>query len=379
MLAQSLVWNASAGWSPPRNDVLDAQLVFYFGTREAIASGDRFSELQAMFPGADIAGCSTGGQIFDADVSDDTVVALALRFARTRVAVAERSVAEAESLAAGQRLGADLYSPDLKGIFVLSDGLMVNGSRLVSGILESVGPRVILTGGLAGDGADFQSTLVGLNRPPEPGRVAAVAFYGSAITLGHGSAGGWDAFGPKRTITRSCGNILFELDGNPALDLYEKYLGDDAAGLPGAALLHPLLIQDPGNDAHSIVRTVLAVDRKRRTMTFAGDVPQGWGAQLMRGYFDRLADGAADAARQAALPPTRDASNVAAILISCIGRRLLMGQSISDEIDAARASLGRHVCLAGFYSYGEISPHHASGMCELHNQTMTVTTIAEAA
>jgi hypothetical protein len=203
--------------------------------------------------------------------------------------------------------------------------------------------------------------------------VAAVGFYGDAIRIGHGSAGGWDEFGPHRRITRSQGNVLFELDSEPALDLYERYLGEDSKGLPGTALLFPLRIHDPSRPDHDVVRTVLSVDRAARSMTFAGDMPQGWVGQLMRGNFDRLAAGAAKAARQAC-----DGHNAQiALLVSCIGRRLLMGQHTMDEVEAAGAEIGAEVPRLGFYSYGEISPHSASGVCELHNQTMTVTTISE--
>ena len=114
-------------------------------------------------------------------------------------------------------------------------------------------------------------------------------------------------------------------------------------------------------------------------MTFAGDVPQGWTAQLMHGNFDRLAEGAADAARQArAGLGASDVERQFSILISCIGRRLLMGQRTSDEVEAAGAELGASTLKFGFYSYGEISPHAKSGVCELHNQTMTVTLFDEA-
>jgi hypothetical protein len=273
-----------------------------------------------------------------------------------------------------------LAAPDLAGIFVLSDGLNVNGSELVAGITGAVGKGVSVTGGLAGDGADFRETLVGADCAPCKHVVGAVGFYGPAIRIGHGSAGGWDEFGPRRQITRSRGNVLFEFDDEPALDLYERYLGEEEAqGLPGSGLLFPLRIFDPERPDHDIVRTILAVDREARSMTFAGDVPEGWTAQLMRGNFDRLAAGAALAARQAVdgVGENRSGDQVA-ILVSCIGRRLLMGQHTADELEAARAEFGPRISQLGFYSYGEISPHRVSGVCELHNQTMTVTTIAEA-
>jgi hypothetical protein len=272
-----------------------------------------------------------------------------------------------------------LISDDLTGIFVLSDGLNVNGSDLVRGINSIVGPMVPLTGGLAGDGARFSETLVGGNCAPVPHMVAAVGFYGSAVRIGHGCAGGWDVFGPRRTVTSSVGNVLYKLDEENALDLYERYLGDEESqGLPGTALLFPLQIHDREQPNHGVVRTVLSIDRNRRSMTFAGDVPQGCVAQLMRGNFDRLAAGAADAARQArATSGNSQTGDSVAILVSCIGRRLLMGQRVTDEVEAANSILGPHFKSFGFYSYGEISPHAKSGNCELHNQTMTVTTISE--
>lgn len=304
-----------------------------------------------------------------------------MRFERTKIRSALETVSSAaDSRACGRKIGEKLQAPDLAGIFVLSDGLNVNGSELVAGITDIVGHKVTLTGGLAGDGSEFQETLVGANCAPHSHTVAAIAFYGNAIRIGHGSAGGWDVFGPRRRITRSKGNVLFELDGEAALDLYERYLGDEAKNLPGSGLLFPLQINDPRHPDNQIVRTILAVDNKQRSMTFAGDVPEGWSAQLMRGNFDRLAEGAADAATQArdGLADGQDANGVA-VLVSCIGRRLLMGQRTVEELEAAGAVLGTRLAQVGFYSYGEISPQAISGICELHNQTMTVTTITEIA
>ena len=380
MHSQQITWNLQTGWGPQVADPDGIMLVFYFGTREVLADGARYRELREMFSAAHIVGCSTGGQINDNDVSDEGIVAAAISFHATKLRLVGKDISDAsQSWSCGETIGRALSENDLAGVFVLSDGLNVNGSELVNGMVSAIGPRVPLTGGLAGDGADFAETLVGGDCPPRSHVVVAVGFYGEAIKIGHGSAGGWDLFGPRRQVTRSTGNVLFELDGEPALDLYERYLGpEDSKGLPGSALLFPIQVHDAERPDSAVVRTVLAVDHQSRSMTFAGDVPQGWTAQLMRGNFDRLAEGAADAARQA-----RAGLNVAeeehqfSILVSCIGRRLLMGQRTSDETESAAAELGSHTLRLGFYSYGEISPHAKSGICELHNQTMTVTSFAE--
>jgi hypothetical protein len=380
MDSQQITWNLETGWSAAAAHPEKVSLVFYFGTRDVLACGTRYQELRTMFPEAHILGCSTGGQISNSDVTDDGVVAAAIRFASTQLRLVSRQIADAShSWDCGEAIGKALLGDELAGVFLLSDGLNVNGSDLVNGLVSAIGAGIPLTGGLAGDGADFTETLVGGDCAPQSRMVVGIGFYGKAIRIGHGSAGGWDLFGPRRQVTRSAGNVLFELDGEPALDLYERYLGpEDSKGLPGSALLFPIQVHDAEQPDSAVVRTVLAVDHDKRSMTFAGDVPQGWTAQLMRGNFDRLAEGAADAARQArnGLKIGKDDRQFS-ILVSCIGRRLLMGQCTSDETEAAGLELGVDTLRLGFYSYGEISPHAKSGICELHNQTMTVTSFAE--
>ncbi len=354
----------------------DANLVLAFGASTVISAPQLWDELREQFPAAMVLGCSTGGEIHNCDVIDESVSTMAFNFANTGLAAAEANVdAEGGSFAVAQTIGKRLARPDLKAVFVLSDGTRVNGSELVRGLRMSVGEHVVLTGGLAGDGPRFGTTYVGLDALPAPGQVAAIGFYGDALHVGHGSCGGWDVFGPERQISRADANVLHQLDGEPALDLYKRYLGEDAAGLPGSALLFPLSIYPAGEPEHAVVRTVVGVDEAARTMTFAGDMPMGYRAQLMRGNFDRLIAGAANAAEQA---NGNHIGDRAAILVSCIGRKLLLGQRIREEVEAVHDVFGSAVPLAGFYSYGEVSPHAATGHAELHNQTMTITVLSEA-
>jgi hypothetical protein len=260
---------------------------------------------------------------------------------------------------------------------LLSDGLGVNGSALAHGISASLGEGVVVTGGLAGDGDRFARTWVVHERRPTHGYATAVGLYGEHVGVGHGSKGGWDVFGPERIVTRSSGNVLFELDGQPALVLYKEYLGDLAAELPASGLLFPLAIRDNDADApERVVRTILGIDEEQNALTFAGDIPEGAYAQLMRANFDRLVQGASDAAlmtRGAAI----EGSEVLCVAISCVGRRLVLRQRTEEETEATLEILPPGTRQIGFYSYGELSPH-ASGPCALHNQTMTLTTFTEA-
>jgi len=385
MQTEQLTWTANEGWQSGAAALAEAQLVLYFGSREALETQMWYPQLRTRYPTAHLVGCTSGGQIQQAGFCESGIAAVAVEFSATPLRIATEAVADpAQSREYGAALGRKLAGNDLVGVFVLCDGLNVNGSELIRGLLAVLGTEVPVSGGLAGDGARFEQTRVGADALPQPLIIAAVGFYGSAVRFRCGCGGGWDTFGVPRRVTRSRGRELFELDGKPALDLYERYLGEEADGLPGTALLYPLKIWEPDRPSHDVVRTVLAVNRDERSMTFAGDIPQGSKAQLMRGEFTGLAAGATDAASQAAAaneapaehpgPASREAL---ALLVSCIGRRLLMGQRVEEEIEAVAEVLPARVAQVGFYSYGEIAPHPVSKVCELHNQTMTITLISE--
>jgi hypothetical protein len=128
-------------------------------------------------------------------------------------------------------------------------------------------------------------------------------------------------------------------------------------------------------DETALVRTILAVDERLQSMTFAGDIPEGALARLTKCHVDRLIDGAVDAAR--ASYPAGSAAPELAILISCVGRKLVLKQRVEDEVEGVRSILGEQIAMTGFYSYGEIAPFALGERSELHNQTMTITTFAE--
>jgi hypothetical protein len=368
---------ATTGWSPPLDPSLDSDstLVVAFGASGLVDAPGPVEEVIAAYPRARVLGCSTSGEVHGTRVHDDSLVVAVARFDSVGLREASAPVASAaDSFAAGESIARRLQADDLRAVLVFSDGLLVNGSELVRGLNAVLPPEVVVSGGLAGDGDRFQRTWVLDQRRIRAGCVSAVGLYGAALRVGHGSKGGWDAFGVERQVTRSEGNVLYELDGRPALALYKEYLGDRASGLPAAALLFPLTLRSDIDDDRRLVRTILAVDEAKQSMTFAGDIPEGWYAQLMYANFDRLVDGAGDAAT-AALGEQQD--EVLAIAVSCVGRRLVLGDRAEEEVEATADVLPRAALQVGFYSYGELSPL-AGGQCELHNQTMTLTTLAEA-
>jgi len=348
-----------------------------FGSRALLTAGPVLAEIVAAYPGAIVAGCSTAGEICGDRVQDDTVVVTALTWRTSWSEVASVRLDEAvSSEEAGALLAARLPGHEaLRHVIVFSDGLHVNGSALVQGLTRGLPSHLAITGGLSADGPRFEDTVVIVGGQAQSRVIVGVGLYGPDLRIGYGSLGGWDAFGPVRLITRSRGNVLYELDGQSALDLYKRYLGDQAADLPASGLLFPLSVRT--RDAEKgVVRTILGVSDTDDSMTFAGDIPEGAYAQLMRANFDRLIDGAVGAARISAAA-IGSGSPECALLISCVGRKMVLQQRVEEEIEGVRDVVGAGTVLAGFYSYGEISPFTPTARCELHNQTMTITTLSE--
>lgn len=351
-----------------------AQVVLVFGDRHALEAGHGLAALSSRYPRARIVAASASGEIAGTSVTEDRLVATAVGFTKTRVECASVAVTcNQESYAAGRDLAKKLTKPGLVAVFIVSDGGLVNGTELARGFNENLPEGVSLSGGLAGDGTRFERTVVGLDGPPVKGQIVAIGFYGSALRVSFGSAGGWEPFGPVRTVSRADHNTLFELDGQSALALYKRYLGDQAEHLPGSALRFPLELIRAGAD-NAVVRTILSIDEQAGTMTFAGDIPTGAKVRFMRASYEELIDGASRAAEQ-----TRgDAAPELVLCVSCVGRRIVLGQRTEEETESVRAVVGDGPVIAGFYSYGELAPGGTSVACQLHNQTMTITALREA-
>lgn len=377
MKLEQRLWTEAGGWKPDTPGTLgnSAQLVLLFGSTTILREKKCLAEIKKIYPNAHLLGCSTAGEIYGTQVFDNSLVATAVSFECTQIKGVKVTIDKMEnSCEAGQELAQSLDTEGVVHVFVLSDGLKINGSELVKGLVKYLPPQVSITGGLSGDGGLFRETYVLWDDEPKKDTVAVLGLYGSHLKVGYASFGGWDPFGPERLITRSQGNILYEFDGKSALALYKKYLGDHANGLPSTGLLFPLSIRTKEGD-RGVVRTILSVNEEDQSMTFAGDVPEGAYARLMKANFDRLIDGAVAAAKTSleiigTLPEL-------AILISCVGRKLILKQRIEEELEGVRDILGTQTTLAGFYSYGEISPFTRGAPCELHNQTMTITTFSE--
>jgi len=378
MKIRQYIYQATSGWrlysdSAPA-DEFRPDILLAFGSGKDCSGEILVKWWRDTFPNSQLLGCSSAGEILDTEVFTNSITVTAIQFEGTPFKIhCVDFKAQDDSAKIARTLVDSVDTENLRLCFVLSDGLNINGSKFVEGMRNALPGTCLLTGGLAGDGKRFKETLVCWNEDFSSHKIVLLALYGDQLEVEYGSMGGWDSFGPIRLVTRSENNVLYDVDNQNALALYKKFLGPHAKELPSSALRFPLQVTTP--EGQKIVRTILSVDEQKGSMTFAGDIPQGSYAELMRANFDRLVDGAADAA-QAVMQKSQQSPELA-ILISCVGRRLVLGQRIEEELEVVRDAFGDNTCLTGFYSYGEICPFEDNNDAMLHNQTMTITTLRE--
>ncbi|WP_378186560.1 FIST signal transduction protein [Aquimarina sp. W85] len=354
---------------------LNNPLVLVFGNRFTLEDPLLYNQLRNFFPNGSIVFGSSAGEIMGNRVYDDSLTITAIEFEKSRYEVVRENILDHDknTKILGERLGQKMPKKGLRHIFILSEGSFINGSSLIEG-LELSNQETRITGGLCGDDARFEKTMASYNESPKQGEVIAIGLYGETLEITHAQYGGWKPFGPERIVTKSKANILYELDNFPALDLYKRYLGEKSKELPQAALLYPLRVKT-STKKESFVRTILSIDDSSNTMILAGDVPEGATVQLMMASIDNIADGALKAAEIGMLQ--RKTTPELAIVVSCIGRKLVMDQRVEEEIEEVIEVIGDKATVCGFYSYGELAPFNTQQSCELHNQTMTLTLISE--
>jgi hypothetical protein len=352
-------------------------LLLIFGSIEHFSFPGFHTSIRSAFPETLLLGCSTAGEITEAGVDDGTCSITAIKFDRTRLIQGSTRLAGMDdSFAAGERLGKQISAAELKSVLVFGPGVKINGSALVNGITSIIGTSIPITGGLAGDGGAFKETFTIGPDGVANDHIVAVGLSGDGLRFGHGSFGGWEPFGPARKVTRSEGNILHELDGEPALEIYRRYLGEHAKGLPASGLLFPFAMLGEDHSAVGLIRTILGIDEANGSLILAGEIdPEGY-LRLMHASTDKLVNGAESAAEAAAAMSQGSGESVA-ILVSCVGRKLVMGNRVDEEVEAVGEVFGKAGVLTGFYSYGEISPFAPGASCKLHNQTMTITCLSE--
>lgn len=360
------------------NDLFDAEkanLVLAFGERVFLENTNPYKKLNSLYPNAQIIICSTAGQISNANLIQEKIVATAIQFEKSTIKATEIDILSNSDLnVLGNRIKEDLLTEDLKSILIISEGSFINGTELINELIKKTEGIIPIFGGLAGDEYSFEKTIVGLNADASAGKIIAVGFYGENLHFGFGSEGGWSDYGPEREVTDSDKNVLYKIGDRSALEIYKEYLGKYADELPGSSLYFPLSMKENPN-SEPIVRTILSIDEEKQSMTFAGNIPVGSTVRFMKGNIDKLINASYNVAQE--IHKNQISQPDLAFLVSCVGRKIVLGNRIEEEIEVVKEVFGDKMLIFGFYSYGEISPTLNKIACELHNQTMTLTTIFE--
>jgi hypothetical protein len=360
--------------SPP--SLPSANWVLVFGSVKRFKERNFGKSLKKRYPNAHIIGCTTSGEITDTGAYDDSVHITAMQWERSTLTFIVKPVNSMEqSHSLGTEIAKELEHDNLQGVFVLSDGLNVNGSELVEGMQDII-PNIPITGGLAGDDASFTQTLLLNNDKIHDRIVIAVGIYGSDAIVTSGALGGWQAYGPPRKITKSHKNVVFELDNKPALPLYKMYIGYYANQLPASGLNFPLALMSDEKDI-SVIRTLLSVNEQQNSLTFAGNIAEGSTVRLLKSNHQNLINGASDAAQQILSKGVNLNAKAVAICVSCVGRKLVLNDQVSEEVFAVHRILGMQTAITGLYSNGEICSGEDDSHSQLHNQTMTIAYLSE--
>ena len=354
----------------------DLDIIIIFSSKEIIKQDKINIKIREFLPNTEVIGCSTAGEMGEF-VDEETISVIGMQFDNTKVKCISLEVLDSKEN--GAEISKNLLEDDLAGVFLLLPGFNVNGSKFVLGLRDVLPENVSISGGMAGDGTNFGDTITIYNDEIYDNRTVAFGLYGDDVEIKNSSRGGWRPFGPLRRVTKSIDNILYEIDDEPALDLYKRYLGEKTADLPSSALLYPFAVMDEQDlDRPGLIRTILDINEEDKSLIFAGDLLVGQHVCLMHSNTSDLVEGA-NAAAGDLMENHSDGDDSAVICVSCVGRKILMGDDTEDELDAVKERFGESQALAGFYSYGEISHFNETDKVELHNQTMTITRISEKA
>lgn len=363
-------------WDNPLDGSLDSSqtLVIVFGSTKISSIQKGIDDILNSYPKATIIGCSTSGEIYGSEVFDDSLSVAVARFNKSTFKLIVKDLQEKDSFEVGKNIVDELRHDELKSIFLLCDTLSVDGSELSRGLNENLPKECAISGGLAGDGVEFNKTWIIVDGAIVKKNISAIGLYGKDLKVHYGCKCGWSRFGIERKVTSAKGNVLYTLDNKPALELYKRYLGSFASELPTSALHFPLMILKDG-ESDPKLRAIRAIDEENDSIILAGSIKEKSIVSFAKANFDELIDGAQEAAELTRLGYENKESALC-IAVSCIARRNVLKQNAEDELEVVVDTLGANVSIIGFYSFGEFSKSQA-GCCDFHNQSISLTMIYE--
>jgi hypothetical protein len=349
----------------------DVVLLFCAATHDARAVLAGLYE--RLPPTTRVIGCSSCAEINSEDATTGSVTAMGLRLGGLTATVVHARDEAHDSRAVGRRIGEALAGTDPSLVILLVDGITLNSTPVLAGIQSVLGARVPVVGGVAADDLSFKHTEEYVDGEVLTGAAVALALTGP-LAVRTVVAGGWQALGEARVITRAADSkTITELDGTPALEVYRHYLGTFGRDLDNAGLEFPIGVVTMPGDAgpadEPFVRAVQGAAADGRGVRVSGDIAEGATVRMMRASRDELIASAAAgmAAAAAELTPAL------ALVFDCAGRKVVLGTRYQEELRAAFARLPEGLPKVGFFTYGELAPR--AGRTIHHDETFTAVLI----
>jgi hypothetical protein len=332
---------------------------------------------------APLVGCSDAGQITNEGPNKGGVSVMVIKSDSIKFIPGTGGQVAGGAREAGAALAKDISGKardSLKLLMMLTDVLKGNGADVVRGVQDILGQDFLVVGGAAGDDFQFKETFVYYYDQVLPSSVVGVGLSGK-FSVGIGVRHGWMPVGLPQKVTKSSGAVIEEIEGKPAVAIYEEYFGKKAEELKAEplaimAITYPLGMSVEGSEEF-LIRDPITVDEKG-AITCAAEIPEDSEIRLMIGSKDNAIAAAKDAARKA-LDQLGGAKPKAIVVFNCIARNKLFGQDAGDEIQAIQSILGVNVPLIGFYTYGEQAPiggNVTRPFSCFHNETVVIMALA---
>lgn len=330
--------------------------------------------LRSQLPeGTPLVGCSSDVEVDTRGAIRGSVAALGLSLPGITARTFQVPANPDDKYAVGRAVGELLAGTQPCVVIAFPDVLEGNATGFLEALSQAIGPKVPIIGGAPGDGARFQRTFTILDGTIQRSGASGVALYGP-IEVAVAALSGYVPLGAARTVTaRAASNVLLELDGRSALEVYREYLGDRASEMPGVSIEFPIAVMAPAQGDASIpseiqlVRAVFAIDEARGALILGGDVPERAVIRVARAVREHIVRGAQECVTRAltAMPAPE-----LALVFSCASRIIAMGARYRDECRGAFAALPTALTKFGFYTFGELSP--LDGVNHHHESTFTV-------
>ncbi len=323
-----------------------------------------------MYPGIELIGCTTDGELSSVHAYTDDSVTLMLLcsdelYFKTGVAdeISKDTAANIKEAADSVKLklGRD---PEL--CITTPSGLTANGDLMVEGLRQSLGENFPIVGGTAGDQwrvkftCQFHKDMVYTDAAP-------FMLIGGPLLYSFGVESGWIPIGKKAVVTRSDGNMVYEIDNHTALEFFKHHLGE-SLDLDGTTIMgdYPLAVFEVDTDSFYL-RAPTVFDVKTGSLTFVADVPKGSTIQITHSTRDKIVEATKTSVKSSVTGyPGKNPS--AALCFSCASRKQVLGTRVEEEYDAFKKYFP-DLPVAGFYTYGEIGPLNRDKPSRFHNDT----------